>query len=118
MEIAALLAVSRPTASELLRMGKVAFQPFALTVALATTTPGLVTVRLSWYERVPRGEIASGLHDPKLRAGRCCVGWQGDQSSQCDDQRTGSFQKISSRHFVVSISLLRQWTCQLRQDVL
>ena len=48
-----------------------------------------------------RGEIASGLHGPELRARRCCVCWQSDQGSQCDDQRTDSFQKICSRHFVV-----------------
>src|ERR1035437_565893 len=47
MEIAALLTVSKPTESELLRMGKLAFQRFALTVALLITEPGLVTIRLS-----------------------------------------------------------------------
>src|ERR1035438_4695072 len=45
MGIAALLTVSAPTKSELLRTGKLAFQPFALTVALPSTVPGLVTIR-------------------------------------------------------------------------
>src|ERR1041385_5202221 len=47
METGRLLTVAKPTGSELLRMGKVAFQCLPFTVALVTTEPGLVTVRFS-----------------------------------------------------------------------
>src|ERR1039458_2386875 len=113
MVIAELLTVSKPAASELLRMGKLALKPFALTLALATTEPGLLTVRLSWYESVPpEVRLPPVSTVPSCApAGAAYVG-RAIKAVNATTTAPTRFRRYVADISLSSISLLRQWTCQ------
>src|ERR1017187_5035081 len=113
MVIAELLTVSKPAASELLRMGKLALKPFALTLALTITEPGLLTVRLSWYESVPpEVRLPPVSTVPSCApAGAACVG-RAIKTVNATTSALIRFRRCLSDIVLSSVSLLRQRTCQ------